>query len=161
MVVLANEYRTVPMNLWLRVLMAVVLVVAPSVLFVLLYRGLMRLQDQELIARLAEAGHLDPASLDGIEGIADGDRSPEAEREQRRAGGLDRNVAVNERRAAYLREHGGPETRSTASHRTGRSRREHPAREVVGAREVLRCPECGAENAAEFGLCWDCLEWLD
>lgn len=147
------------MDVWLRVLMAVVLILAPSALFVLLYRGLVRLQDQELIARLAEAGHLEPASLDGMKGT-DGDRGHESER-KRRAGGLGRNAAINERRAAYLREYGGPESRSTMAHRARENRRDRPAGEVVGARETVRCPACGTENAVEFGLCWNCLEWLD
>lgn len=151
------------MEVWLRVVMALLLVLAPSVLFVLLYRGLMRLQDQELISRLAEAGHLDPASIERIEGTSGGDRHRGSERDGRRAGGHVRNAGVNERRAAFLREHGGPESRSTAAHRV---RDEHSVRtptEVVGTRdrEIVRCGNCGTENAAEFGLCWNCLEWLD
>lgn len=148
------------MDVWLRVLMALLLIVAPSVLFVLLYRGLMRLQDQELIARLAEAGHLDPASIEGLHDTTGDDREIDAER-RGRAGGPGRNATVDERRAAFLREHGGPESRSTAAHRTGQSSRDRFAGEVVGARQVVRCTTCGTENVAEFGLCWNCLEWLD
>lgn len=149
------------MDIWVRVLMALVLVFAPSILFVLLYRGLVRLQDQELIARLAEAGHLDPASVEAIQDSPRGGRETDDERGGR-LDALDRN-AVNERRAAFLREYGGPESRSTAAHRSAsqRDRRDQPAHEAIGAREVVRCPECGTENAAEFGLCWNCLEWLD
>ena len=152
------------MDAWLRVSMAVLLVFAPSVLFILLYRGLMRLQDQELIARLTEAGHLDPASIETIEGTAGRDRERDCEPEGRRAGTPGRNAGVNGRRAAFLREHGGPESRSTTA---GRARNERPAGEVGpggeidGVQEVVRCESCGTENAAEFGLCWNCLEWVD
>ena len=92
------------MDVRLRVLLAVLLIIAPSVLFVLLYRGLLRLQDQELIARLAEAGHLDSDSLERVGTGSHGDRNPERERSGRRAGEPGRNAGVAERRAAFLRE---------------------------------------------------------
>lgn len=162
------ERRAVPtdtksfMDVWLRVAMGIVLILAPSVLFVLLYRGLLRLQDQELIARLAEAGHLDPSLVEPMDGTSGHDR-PRGVREGNRSGTLSRNVGVNERRAAFLRDHGGPQSRSTAAH-SARGERQNPmVPEVVGARdrEIVRCGHCGLENAAEFGLCWNCLEWLD
>ncbi|PSQ26652.1 hypothetical protein BRD01_00500 [Halobacteriales archaeon QS_8_65_32] len=152
------------MEAWLRVAMAVVLVFAPSVLFVLLYRGLVRLQDQELIARLAEAGHLDAASVEGLDGTSDDDRDiGDSERERRQTGTSGRNATVDGRRAAFLRERGGPESRSTTAHRADSEspERGRPANGAPDARDVAPCPECGSENAMEFGLCWNCLEWIE
>ena len=145
------------MDVRLRVLLALLLIIAPSVLFVLLYRGLVRLQDQELIARLAEAGHLDPDSLERVGTGSHGDRNPERERSGRRAGEPGRNAGVAERRAAFLRERTDSDSRSTAAHRAPE---ENPIPEDDD-RELTRCGNCGTENVAEFGLCWNCLEWLD
>ena len=145
------------MDVWLRVLLAVLLIIAPSVLFVLLYRGLLRLQDQELIARLAEAGHPDSDSLERVGTGSHGDRNPERERSGRRAGEPGRNAGVTERRAAFLRERDGSDSCSTVGHHT-------PVEDLVSGnddRELVRCENCGTENVAEFGLCWNCLEWLD
>jgi hypothetical protein len=137
--------------------MAVVLILAPSVLFVLLYRGLMKLQDQELIARLAEAGHLDPASIERIEGTDGHEETREAEPERRRTGSVGRNAGASRRRAAFLRERGGTDSGSTTADRT----RDEAVAEGSDVQETVRCEHCGSENTAEFGLCWNCLEWLD
>jgi hypothetical protein len=145
------------MDVRLRVLLAVLLILAPSVLFVLLYRGLLRLQDQELIARLAEAGHLDSDSLERVGTGSHGDRDVERKRSGRRTGEPGRNTGAIERRAAFFRERDDPGSRSVA---TDHAPREYSVPED-GDRELARCGNCGTENAAEFGLCWNCLEWLD
>ncbi|PSP74177.1 hypothetical protein BRC86_06765 [Halobacteriales archaeon QS_3_64_16] len=144
------------MDVRLRVLLAVLLIIAPSVLFVLLYRGLLRLQDQELIARLAEAGNLDSDSLDRVGTGSRGDRDTDEKRGDRRAGEPGRNAGVTDRRAAFLRQRGDSDSRTTAAHHA-------PGEDPIleDDRELTRCGNCGTENVAEFGLCWNCFEWLD
>jgi hypothetical protein len=132
------------MEAWLRLLVAVVLILIPSALFVGLRRGLARLRDDELVGRLVEAGHLDPSAVEGMGSLGSEDRSAEGDR---RGATHDPNANVTARRGAFLSDRD--------DHKEGTGSAEHTTR------KRNRCETCGALNPDAIERCWQCLEPIE
>jgi chorismate mutase len=144
------------MSVVLDMALTAVMVVTPTAMYVALWRGLERLQDDDLVTRIDTrlGGELDDPGPDrpavaGLPALETADLDPELDAAL--VGRIERRESEGETDADGRRERGRGETRRRRDREREVTER---VRQLAEANGVTLCPECGAPM--EEGSCPRC-----